>query len=69
MSLISRDVAVIMLVTATLGIIGVFPLISSALIMAQAALWLQQGPSPKATIRGLAIAAIVVALVELFVIW
>lgn len=64
MSLISRDVAIIMLVTAALGIIGVFPLISSALVMAQAVQWLQL-TSKTATIYKLAIAAIVFASLEL----
>lgn len=63
---ISRDVAIIMLATAVLGVIGVFPLISSALIMAQAVLWLQQGAATKA-IRNLVIFAIVFACIELIV--
>lgn len=53
-----------MLVTAALGIIGVFPLISSALVMAQAVQWLQL-TSKTATIYKLAIAAIVFASLEL----
>lgn len=64
MSLISHDVAIIMLVIAGLGIIGVFPLISSALVVAQAVQWLQR-TSKTAIIYKLAIAAIVFASLEL----
>jgi hypothetical protein len=70
MALVSRELAIIMLVTAALGVIGVFPLISSALMAAQALLWLQQtsGSPHSHAIYCIAIATIVFALIQIIVI-
>jgi accessory gene regulator protein AgrB len=70
MALVSRELAIIMLVTAALGVIGVFPLISSALMAAQALLWLQQAAGSSHshdTIYCIAIATIVFALIQIIV--
>jgi hypothetical protein len=72
MALVSRELAIIMLVTAALGVIGVFPLISSALMAAQALLWLQQAAGSSHshdTIYCIAIATIVFALIQIIVLF